>query len=261
MIPYNFHQPTKKVKLHHDLDEVSGLSYFSENVLVAVEDETGKLYLIDTQEGKILERKKFAKAGDYEGVAFLNNNLYVIKSDGHLYSFEQDSDYPEGTTVAKLPFSINNDVEGLTAIAEPSPALLIACKAAAGINGNKIKGRAIYHYDLNTGILDQRPWLHIDKQGIETFIDSQGLEGKVKDFKPSGIAQHPLSKDIYILSHHRKQLLVVNSEKEIKAWIRLDKDMFRQPEGICFSPDGTLYISNEAQEGRANILSFEPQNP
>ncbi len=63
---------------------------------------------------------------------------------------------------------------------------------------------------------------------------------------------------IYLVSHAGKQLLVYDEEKRIKAFIPLDKSLFKQPEGICFSPEGTLFISNESQGGRGNILTFKP---
>jgi hypothetical protein len=39
----------------------------------------------------------------------------------------------------------------------------------------------------------------------------------------------------------------------------LDKRIFRQPEGISFSSGGDLYISNEGDNGRGNILKFKYQ--
>ena len=37
----------------------------------------------------------------------------------------------------------------------------------------------------------------------------------------------------------------------------LNKDDFSKPEGLSFAPDGTLYISNEAGDGPANILQVD----
>ncbi len=42
---------------------------------------------------------------------------------------------------------------------------------------------------------------------------------------------------------------------------QLDKKTFRQPEGICFDPEGNLFISNEGQGGKANILIFKYLRP
>ena len=37
----------------------------------------------------------------------------------------------------------------------------------------------------------------------------------------------------------------------------LDPNEFRQPEGICFSPSGDMFISSEGQGGKGYILEFE----
>jgi sugar lactone lactonase YvrE len=54
----------------------------------------------------------------------------------------------------------------------------------------------------------------------------------------------------------RDKMLVIMKDGKTTGAHKLDKDMFRQPEGLCFMPDGTMLISNEAQESTANILRF-----
>ena len=39
--------------------------------------------------------------------------------------------------------------------------------------------------------------------------------------------------------------------------VELDKRIFNQPEGICFSENGDMFISNEGKNGKANILRFK----
>ena len=81
--------------------------------------------------------------------------------------------------------------------------------------------------------------------------------GKANNFGPSGIAVHPLSGDIYVLSSRGKILVQLDAEgKYLDAW-KLDKKNFKQPEGICFAPNGDMYISNEGRGGKANLLHFK----
>lgn len=42
--------------------------------------------------------------------------------------------------------------------------------------------------------------------------------------------------------------------------MELDTDNFPQPEGITFSPDGTLYISTEGKGGDAKIIEVVIKN-
>jgi sugar lactone lactonase YvrE len=41
--------------------------------------------------------------------------------------------------------------------------------------------------------------------------------------------------------------------------IRLNRKLFPQPEGICFSPDGKLFISTEGKGQPGKIMLFKPQ--
>ncbi|NJO92482.1 MAG: hypothetical protein HC831_28550 [Chloroflexia bacterium] len=77
------------------------------------------------------------------------------------------------------------------------------------------------------------------------------------NFMPSGIAHHPIDDEFYIISAVNNGLIVVSRKSEILHVEKLSKSIFRQPEGICFSPDGeTLFISNEGRDKKGNILLF-----
>ena len=94
------------------------------------------------------------------------------------------------------------------------------------------------------------------KQSISSN-STTSKEEKDVDFKPSGIAIHPMTGQIYMISSVGKLLVVLNKNRDLSAKYALDKDVFKQPEGICFSPDGDLYISNEGRGKSANILHFK----
>ena len=75
-------------------------------------------------------------------------------------------------------------------------------------------------------------------------------------FKPSGIAIHPNSRDVYVISSAAKCLIVLNDKGDLKSAHHLPRSIFRQPEGITFDDDLNLYISNEGQDKKANLLKF-----
>ena len=76
----------------------------------------------------------------------------------------------------------------------------------------------------------------------------------------SGIAVHPKSKRYYVLSHRSKELLIFGEDEKLLKVIALDPKLFPQAEGICFSPEGTLFISTEAtKKKKARILMFKPK--
>jgi len=148
--------------------------------------------------------------------------------------------------------------------------LLIACKGKAGKGKEYKHKKAIYAYNLTTKELEKTPVYII---AIESVRNEKGIGktqrayekvvGTLKDenitINPSGIAIHPLTGDVFIVSAVGNTLLVLSNKGEIKYAAHLSKRGFKQPEGITFDNNGTLYIANEGQKGKANIKVFSYQ--
>jgi len=267
-LSYDLDQPTRILPLPGKLMEISGLSYHpTKHQLLAIHDEKGYIYIINKETGKVEETIDFGKGGDYEGVEKVDNKIYVIKSNGTLSVFDLFKNKAEEKI--KTPLSISNDVEGLGYL-ENENALLIACKGKASINKEEKlkKTKAFYKFDLKEKKLIEKPWLlvtddqlrkrvkkHFPKEKhSKKFIEK--MKDRVKTFSPSGIAIHPESKNIYILSSQGKTLLEFSSNKKLHAIHFLDKK-HAQPEGICFSPTGDLFISNEGKGLSPKIFVYE----
>ena len=62
-----------------------------------------------------------------------------------------------------------------------------------------------------------------------------------------------------MISSVGKLLVVLDRDGYILGVHALDPNLFRQPEGICFSPEGDLYISNEGRGGKGYVLKFKPK--
>jgi uncharacterized protein YjiK len=77
-----------------------------------------------------------------------------------------------------------------------------------------------------------------------------------RNFKPSDLAFHPTTGDLYLLSSAGKRIIILTPNGQPLHSIALSPAIFAQPEGITFSPDGTLYISSEGDGGKGYILSF-----
>ena len=52
-------------------------------------------------------------------------------------------------------------------------------------------------------------------------------------------------------------LMVLDRNGKVLDLQDLDNKLFLQPEGICFSPQGDLFISNEGRGGKGYILKFK----
>lgn len=228
-----------------ELTEISGIAYIGKDRFICVQDEMGILYFYNTASGEIEKRVKFAGKGDFEGLALAGKTAWVLRSDGVLYEVSPyDSDQPEVKEYA-TPLTPKNDCEGV-AFDKKNNRLLVTVKKPDQKGSNPV-----YSFNLSTKTLDTNPAITIAFS--DPLFEKQDKK-KNREIRPSAIAFHPENGDLYVLEGTSPKLLVLDaSHKPKKLWI-LDKDQFRQPEGLAFSPAGDLFISNEGGKGKGNIL-------
>lgn len=248
-VPYRLYAPDRKIRLHWDLEEISGLAYYKDSLLGAVEDERGKIYLLNTRSGKIIRKVKFGKGGDYEGIEFDGHTAWVMKSNGNFFSFDMPESDRVKATVHESPFGADNDLEGLGMV---DGQLLVACKRKGNIKGVDRKGKGLY-----LTIDAPKPYLFIRMEDLRSFIKEKVHFNEIRDFDPSAVAVHPVSKDIYILSADHI-LVVYDLARKIREVVKLDKGIYTQPEGLCFDPQGNLYLSSEGDGRRGELFVFHP---
>ncbi|MEL6867671.1 MAG: SdiA-regulated domain-containing protein [Bacteroidota bacterium] len=264
-IPYSFNQPDSTWDLAPVLKEISGLTWMPNPAhLIAINDEKGQLFFIDPKEGKVTEQRKFGKAADYEGIEWVNGQIYIVQSSGTLRAVDENADKKSKAKKYKNALSQQDDVEGLGYDADKDQ-LLLACKS----NGDKKdeEAKLVYAFDLKAKELIEPAVLRIERQAILDFLEQQGESEAIKDqfrskmiFSPSAIAIHPISKEWYISSSVGKLLLILRPNLQIAHVVALDREVHSQPEGLCFAPDGTLWISNEGKGGKpAQIHRFTPR--
>ncbi len=255
-IPYNLNKPTKKIKLTHELQEISALSYHKNKQLACLHDERADIFMISYPNKEIQKKLKIAGNGDYEGIEIIGNTAYMLKSNGVLLKIANFTTDTMTVTKLETGLSQSNDCEGL-GYDPQTKHLLIACKNKPWISGStkKMKNkRAVYEYDIINEKLNKIPRFLISLKEIEKKT------GK-KKFMPSGIAIHPISHNAYIIASVGKLMIVLNKDRQIISFKHLDPEIFRQAEGICFTPDGKkLFISNEGRNKKGNILVFEIGN-
>jgi len=270
VIPYDLNNPDLRMKLDKDLIEISGLSLSPDkNYLYGVNDEEAKVFVLDKSTGEVIDKIKFGKDGDYEGVEVVGKDIYVVKNNGNLYRVKKKK--KDDAKKYKNFLGEKHDVEGL-GYDPTTNSLLLVCKGIAGEGKKLKKAKAVYRFDLENKKMDKKPLYLVTENMIvdflkkskkisdDSFMDKMGSKAIVNraiKFAPSGIAIHPISLDIYMISSVGKIMLVLNQEGRLKHFEFLDKSIFPQPEGICFEMDGSLYISSEGKNKKANIFLFK----
>lgn len=172
----------------------------------------------------------------------------MLRSDGIIFEINNFQD--KNPRVLKHETGLQQlkgiNIEGLCADPE-NKRLLLAIKERKGTGDNK----EIYAFDLEKNDTGTKPFFLVELSD-PVF---NNVKGKLKSrFSPGEIALHPQTGEIYILDGTNPKILITEKDGTPKEMVMLQERDFGNPEGLTFSPQGDMYISNEAAGGPANIL-------
>ncbi len=247
---YNLKE-AKQIKMPGYLREISGLAVSENGGIFSHDDERGIVYQIDYTKGEI--KKKFAIGTpipnrDFEGIAIVKDKFYLITSSGDIYEFNEAKDKKSSKyKIYRTGLTASYNIEGLCY--DPNTnSLLAACK---GYPGKKYKGyRAIYSFNLKEKKLEAKPRFLLP---LEILDKKYGM----KNFSPSAIEQNPRTGTFFILSSHVKALIEIAPDGKIIAAVLLSGKDHKQPEGITFTKDMKMLISDEGRGGHGTITIYK----
>ena len=254
------------VIIPRELKEISGISFANDSTVVAIEDETGIMFLFDITKEAITSQWQFGDAGDYEDVAVAGNTVYIVSSSGTIFQIDNFLTKPSPAKKYKTPLTEKNNIEGL-AWDKSNNRLLLAAKDI----GLKSKDdKEIYAFDLASKRLDPEPVYSIKLKEIEAFFEGDELEEASKDFlkalgnqklnkvfRTSALTFHPKTGELYVLTSLNNMIAVLSpTTGQIRQIIELVGPDYNQPEGLAFTTDGRLFVSNESNGKKANIIEI-----
>lgn len=243
-------------ELPKELLEISGIAWLNENRVAAIEDNLGTIFIYNLANKKIENRLRFGPGGDYEGIAYVKGSYWVIRSDGHLFEVSA-----AGKLIKEhqLPLTATDNIEILHYDA-PNNRLILGQKDgkkgasqkncyAFNLSSKKFNTAPIFSLDLNDSVIACRQ-----------TSDSGNKKNKKKKgavIRPSELAIHPLTSEIYIADGPNQRVLVLSADAKPKYYLSLDKNRFPQVEGLMFSPKGELYVSTEGTKNPAKIARMQ----
>ncbi len=244
---YDFTIPDEKMELGKHLHEISGMAWIpGKNQILAENDEKGQIFTLDFANKKDeIGKIKFGGKGDYEDIVYTDTAIYMLVATGGIVQVDtRDSSF---TT---KEFTLNeekNEFETMYLDAA-SHSLILLCKQC---DHEKDEIRNAYRFDLRSNTFDPGPAYIINIIDIRKMLNDDKAE-----FKPSAAGINPVNGKLYIVASVGKLLVIADKKGKVEQVFRLDPQMYNQPEGMTFAPNGDLYISNEGGEGIATILKF-----
>lgn len=243
---YDFDTRAGRFDLPGRLTEVSGLAVTPDGRLFAHDDERAVVHEMDPTEEDVGKRFGLGDppvAGDFEGIAVVGERFFLVTSRGLLYEFREMPDGGEAPyRVTDTRLGAHCEIEGLDY--DPSAdALLFACKVSAPPRGTVV----LHRIPLDPERAAPAP-LEIDREQVEAH-------GVDRDFEPSAVAVDA-GGTILILSATAGALIEVDRGGTVLAGRRLPSNRHRQPEGLAFGADGTLYIADEGDGRDARVTAY-----
>lgn len=239
-------------RLPDRLREISGLALTDDERLLAIADEEAIVYEIDYRDGGLV--KAFALGsptvrGDFEGIAVLDGMIWMLTSNGRLYTFREGAD-GERVDYRRINTDLGDECEFEGLAAESSSgSLLLICKESK----KKKKGLRIFEW-LAAGDKDQKAKdIELDEDALQASIDK-------KKVNPSGIAISPVSGNLVVVAARQRVVFeLTRGGQLIDVILYLDAGRHEQPEGIVVTEDGRLIIADEAGSGAARLAIYSPE--
>ena len=239
-------------KLPGRLEEISGLAMTLDNHLMAHNDEKAVIYEIDYQKAEIVKAFQLADMknpvdGDFEGIATVNDQVYLVTSSGRIYESRRGTD-GESVLYNIYTTGIGRDyeIEGLAYDASQR-VLLLMCKDARRA---ELKAQLVlYHWST-----DEKQLIEDAHIVIPVIEFTRHIEGK--EFQPSGIERHPVSGNYFVVAARQKAIAEITPGGQVVAAKRFPVEWHRQPEGITFAADGTLIIADEGSGKKARLTLY-----
>jgi uncharacterized protein YjiK len=236
------------IKLPESLAEISGIAYYPKDSSVfAIEDEDGMLYKIKLTQNNDIKKWRFDKKHDFEDLVLKDSVFYVLISNGDIETIRFGAGDSILTAISDFPDASkkNNEFESLY-FDDTLQQFVLLCKDCEDDSKKKISA---WGYSFDSSAYTPAV-LTVNVQPVD-----EKLGQKMMKLKPSATAINPADNNLYILSSISHLLIVTDRAGNFKEVYPLDPALYKQAEGIAFTPAGDMIISNESHEtGLANIL-------
>ena len=242
-----FDEPWGRWSLPNALEEISGLATTTDGRLFGHGDEVAVIFELDPSDGSVVKRFRLGNTpapGDFEGLAIVDDRFFLITSRGWLYETrEVDDDRAAPYRVTDTGLGSSCEVEGLAHDAA-TRSLLVACKVATPARRHAVFPRIPLDPASPTMEPLVVPWSALSAFGLDA------------EWHPSGVEVEANSGRILVVAARERILVELDRSGRVLGVVELPRSGHRQPEGIAFGADGSLFVADEADGRRARLTAY-----
>jgi uncharacterized protein YjiK len=231
------------------LREVSGMATTPDGRILAHADERAVIAEIDPASGRVVKAFTLgtpAELGDFEGIATAHGRIYLVTSTGMIYRAEEGkADAPVEYQKFVSGAGSFCEIEGL-AFDAVADRLLLPCKQ---VLRRKLRNRMlVLSVPLRTLRVEETPALSLPEQQLKRELGGA----------PSltSVEVHPRTGSWLLLNSGPAAVIEVSADGKLLGVARLPAQLHPQPEGLAFTRDHTLLITNEARGGTAYLAVY-----
>ncbi len=230
-----------------ELAEISGLATLPDGLLLAHEDEMGRVGVLDPRKGSLVRRFSLGSTvrDDFEGITLVGDTVYMTTSKGLLYRFragEDGAEVPHETRDTNLGKEC--EFEGVT-FDPAASALILVCK---NVRVKEFEDQLLLYRVSLTDVSAPPVPLAIP---LAQAVGGNGWES----LHPSDITVDPATGNYIVIASQEKAFLEITPAGAVVRTESLP-DRHKQPEGVAITDDGLLVISDEARKGHASITLY-----
>jgi uncharacterized protein YjiK len=236
------------IDLPEALDEISGVAYYPKDTSVfAIIDEDGTLFKIPIMRPKQISSWRFDKSRDYEDVVLVDSVFYILESGGDIFTVRFNNNEVVSEKANFSDFSKKSDEFESLYYDQDIRKLVMVCKDCKEDSKETVTAFSWAMGDSSQGY--QKLWTY------NMYKVFKALGKDKTNLKFSAASINPFTKEIYAISSIHSVLVILSKNGEVKEVYPLDPGIYKQPEGITFTPQGDLIISSEfANNGFGQLL-------